>query len=119
MGVLLTDEVSSIPKGTLFYTEHQVPLGHLTHSYKVKDGFHRYWLSHLVGFSKIPANVNNFKISDLDKLNTRVRMLSSKVQLKRENVFLEKAVYQQTQAIELIISIILTEHYVPLGDLTQ
>ena len=37
-----------------------------THSYKVKNGFHRYWISHLVGFSKIPANVNNFKISDLD-----------------------------------------------------
>ena len=37
-----------------------------THNYKVTNGFHRYWLSHLVGFSKIPANVNNFKMSDLD-----------------------------------------------------
>ena len=37
-----------------------------SHNYKVKDGFHRYWLSHLVGFKKVPATINNFKMSDLD-----------------------------------------------------
>jgi len=37
-----------------------------SYQYKVKNGFHRYWLSHLVGYTKIPAVVNNFELSDLD-----------------------------------------------------
>jgi hypothetical protein len=34
--------------------------------YRVKDGFHRYWLSHIAGFTKIPVKLNNFALSDLD-----------------------------------------------------
>jgi hypothetical protein len=34
--------------------------------YRVKDGFHRYWFSHIAGFTRIPVKLNNFVISDLD-----------------------------------------------------
>jgi len=35
------------------------------YSYRLKDGFHRYFLSIVVGFKEIPVVINNFKLSDL------------------------------------------------------
>lgn len=34
--------------------------------YRVKDGFHRYWLSHIAGFTKIPVKINDFLMTDLE-----------------------------------------------------